>query len=474
MVHGTPSTTKFLKSPKGKKSPHFKISRRVQELSALAESAAATPLPLKTPETKKRQHSDDGALCSESKKKDNMSSDEKNFQSLQASIKGLGKSLSSKIDESKEEISKDLTNQLDGVRNDIVSLKKDVHDLDIKVEARVAVIEDRQDASDARMDTLDKRLEVFQGNVESELKSLKQLVECGSAVPLSKSNLSYDELHERELQGLINEAKSMVTVVNTQKVSLSTKEMAALLILQGLLTKGDSKSLLSVVRMGAPRSLNAPYRLKLDSPSSAQELLEKSRSDPRDSSEGNLVKIFPYCPAPYAAKQREFRDMASMLASEGYMTRVDFEGSTMVLKAKARTGEGLWCIVRGGSFRPPTTGRETATEDENPEVSSAREKLARLFTPEGPQPLAHSLTLMTKDKLADDPAILKKLGAKAKEFYVSYKELPTAGGNRNHYRIFFKSRDNARSVLSASQEKDNVEFNLDSTDFLKFTMPWVV
>ena len=474
MVHGTPSTTKFRKSPTGKKSPPYKISRRVQELTALAESAPSAPPPLKTPEAKKRQLSDDGALCSESKKKDSMSSDEKNFQALTASIKGLGKSLSSKIDESKAEISKDLTVQLDGVRNDIVGLKNDLHDLDIKVEARVAVVEDRQDASDARINTLDKKLAIFQGNVESEFRSLKQLVESGPAAPLSKSNLSYDELHERELQGLINEAKSMVTVVNTQKVSLTTKEMAALLTLQGFLTKGDSKSLLSVARMGAPRSLNSPYRLKMDSPSSAQELLEKSRSDPRDSSEGNLVKIFPYCPAPYAAKQREFRDMAAMLASEGYLTRVDFEGTTMVLKAKARAEGGHWCIVRGGSFRPLTTGRETATENEDPGVAAAREKLSRLFTPEGLQPLAHSLTLMTKDKLADENAIFKKLGAKAKEFYVSYKELPTAVGNRNHYRIFFKNRDNARSILSASQEKDSVEVNLDSTDFLKFTMPWVV
>ena len=454
-------TSKFKKSPKGKKSPPHKISKRVQELTALA--AASTPLA--KPESKKRQLSDDGPECSENKKQDNMPVDEKHFQALAAQLKELGGTLSSKIDES--------TAQVEGVRDDIVDLKKDVHVLDLKLEARVAAVEDRQDATDTRMDKLDKKLEGFQDAVESELKSLKQLVEHGSAAPLSQSNLSHDELHERELQNQINEAKSMVTVVNTQKGSLTAKEMTALLTLQGLLVKSDRESIISVVRMGAPRAPNPPYKVKLVSPISAQDLLEKSRADPRDPSESNLVKIFPYCPAAYAAKQRDFRDMSSVLVTEGYVTRIEFEGTTMVLKAKARFGGGLWCIVKGGSFRPLTTGRETATENESPRVAEAREKLSRLFTPQGPQPLTHALTLMTKDKMADENAIFKKIGAKAKELYVSHKEFPSAVGNRNHYRIFFKSRNDARSVLDDSQTKDNKEVQLESTDLLRMTMPWV-
>ena len=69
------------------------------------------------------------------------------------------------------------------------------------------------------------------------------------------------------------------------------------------------------------------------------------------------------------------RHMASAMMSLGYMTRIEYEGTCMVLKAKERTPGGVWCIVQGGTFRPPTTGRELATENEDPVVAFAREKM---------------------------------------------------------------------------------------------------
>ena len=59
---------------------------------------------------------------------------------------------------------------------------------------------------------MDKKLEVFQGKMEHELDTIRQLIEHGPAGSISRSNLSFDEFHERELLEQIFEAKSMVTV----------------------------------------------------------------------------------------------------------------------------------------------------------------------------------------------------------------------------------------------------------------------
>ena len=452
-------------SPKNRRTPQ--VSATVEKLNSLDSTVPSLKT---TPESKKRGLSDSSPNLKDNKKADTMSSTEKSNQVLADQIATLGKTLGTQI----ASVKKDLAVQLTGVQSDIDVIKSDVRDLDIKLETRVSALEERQDASDQRIDVMDKKLEVFQGKMEHELDTIRQLIEHGPAGSISRSNLSFDDLHERELLEQIFEAKSMVTVINTGKLSLTTKEMIALLISVGLTTKNEGKSFLSVARMGGPKSTNPAYKVKLDSPSSAQELLEKSRADPRDSRDGKFVKVFPYIPADYAVKQREFRDMQALLASTGYVARIEFEGTTLVLKAKQRSAEGLWCIVKGGTFRPLTTGREDATEGEDLGVAAAREKLTGLFTTEGSSNLAHSLTLFTGDPLAVFGDIKSKLGTTSSKELISHEVLPVDGGGRHKYRLYYSSRDNAVKALDASRDKEKVDNNLSSSDFLKLTMPWVL
>ena len=452
-------------SPKNRRTPQVSATEK-----KLMSINSTVPSSKTTPESKKRGLSDTSPDLKDNKKADTMSSTEKSNQVLVDQIATLGKTLGTQI----ASVKKDLAVQLTGVQSDIDLIKSDVRDLDIKLETRVSALEERQDASDNRIDVLDKKVEVFQGRMEHELDAIRQLFEHGPAGSISRSNLTFDELHERELQDQIIEAKSMVTVINTGKLSLTTNEMIALLISVGLTTKNEGKSFLSVARMGSPKSKNPAYKVKLDSPNSAQELLEKSRADTRDSRDGKFVKIFPYIPADYAAKQREFRDMQVLLASAGYVARIEFEGTTMVLKAKQRSAEGRWCIVKGGSFRPLTTGREDATEGEDMSVAAAREKLSGLFTGEGSSNLAHSLTLFTGDHLAVFDDIKSKLGTTSSKELISHEALPVDGGGRHKYRLYYSSRDNAMKALDASRDKESSDSNLSSSDFLKATMPWVL
>ena len=462
----TPNPISLRKSPKTHKPP------RVSNTVKILNSIGSEQTPLKdNPESKKRPLSDSSPKLSENKRADTMNATDKSIQAMAKQIAELGSTLSGQL----TSVNKELSGQLHGVRSDLDGLTHDLRDLDRKLDSRVSAIEDRQDASDKRVDGIEKKLETFQGKVESELDKVRQLIENGPISCLSRSNLSFDELHERQLQEQIHESKSMVTVINTGKLSLTTKEMAALLISEGFTTKSESKAILFVARMGGPKSPNPAYKVKLDSPSAAQELLEKSRADTRDSRDARLIKIFPYTPADYAIKHREFRVMQSLLMSEGYVARIEFEGTTMVLKTKKRSTAGLWCIVKGGSFRPLTTGREDPTEGEDPGVAKARDELAEIFTPPESSPLAHSLTLVTKESLGNIEAVKEKLGATSTAEMVSYMDLnqPDAGG-RNKYRLFFSTRAAACAALESTQNNVTGDVKLSSTDFLKVTMPWVL
>ena len=454
-------------SPSGKK---HKVSNTVKTLEALKESPPSSS-PLKTPASKKRTASSSPVSdYKEFKKLDTMSSNEKLMSALKSEIAELKSALSS---ESKANTS-ELAAQIGNVTSDIDELRQDVRALDVRIESRVAAVEDRQDLSDARQDRFEKKFETFQETVKEDFLALKKLVETGTATPLSRSSMSFDELHERDLLHQLNEAQSMVTVVNVNKQSLSPNELGAILTLQGFLQKGDHKTILSVIRMGGARTANPAFKVKLESSNLAQVLIEKSRSSSGSADEEASIRIYPFVSTPYAAKHRIFRDMASAMMSLGYMTRIEYEGTCMVLKAKERTPGGVWCIVQGGTFRPPTTGRELATENEDPVVAFAREKMTGLLTSDSPQSLVNSIKLMTKDSLVDADSIFEKLGAEARDDYVKYTEVPVASGNKKHYRIYYKTRIAAKAALDSTLNSAPNSKNLDPSDIVKMSLPWVV
>ena len=457
--------TRFNKSSPGKTS--YKVSNTVKELETLKEVVApASPfLRERLPSTKRGLSSSSSEDMGPDKKAPDISSDsDKLLAAFKHQMSDLRSSMSAEF--------KDLGSQIGNVNHDIASLRKDVQSLDIKMESRISNLEDRQEASDVRQDKLERKVEDLRDTVEGEIASLKQLIETGSTT-LSNGTMSYDELHERYLLNQLNEARNMVTVFNAGKESLSPLELGELLVLQGFITKADKRGVLSSVRMGGAFTKSHNFIVKLETASLAQVLLEKSRSGVRAAAEGNHVRIFPFVPTPYAAKHRDFREMGSALQSIGYQTNIEFEGTTMILKAKERSPAGQWCIVQGGSFKPPTTGREAATESEDALVARAREKMLQSLAGGGPSPLANSISIVTKDSLVDEESIFQKIGAEAKENFVKYDKITMASGVKNHYRVFYTNRAAAMAAIKVIQGNDEAIRKTSPTDSFRLDLPWV-
>ena len=120
--------------------------------------------------------------------------------------------------------------------------------------------------------------------------------------------------HEKKLQAMIEDSNSCVTVLGHGEADLNMELLIRLLASHGYHLDGRaSNKLFSLTRLGQPTG-PVPYKLTLDSPTTATALIEQSRFKSRSTSDRSTgLRFTRHFPQAYADAARKFRQMASLL-----------------------------------------------------------------------------------------------------------------------------------------------------------------
>ena len=302
--------------------------------------------------------------------------------------------------------------------------------------------------------------------VEEKVANLASLLEGGAAsLPPGCGKYNYETEHEKQLHALIEQAKSMVTVLGFEDPSPTAQTVAIALTKAGFHLPGPAaRVIISACKLGNPTSNSAPLKVQLDSQGSAEMLIEQSRSKSRtlkdsgrDGSSG--LRVVKHYPQPYAQAAKDFRQMAAQIFENGGLAHMEYEGNTLTLRGKSREIGGQWVIVRGCTFKPVAVGRPVPWDGETPEESSARVLLDKLVDNQRTSISARTLFFRTKEDLGTIKQMTKYLGNVLSEDLEKVE--PCKSTSRGKYTLVYASREAALAALHKSRHAKDLITSLD-------------
>ena len=338
-----------------------------------------------------------------------------------------------------------------------VMTKLDAIDKDNKslIERNARDIKDTRDNLARYATDTDKRLK----GVEDKVSNLTSLLESGQgSLALSSGKYNHETEHEKNLAALIEEAKSIVTILGCKEPEVTSAKIAHLLTEAGYtIPSPATRTILGVTKLGNPASESPPLKVQLDSPASADMLLNQARTlarAHRDSGkEGPLtLRVVKHYPQPYSMAAKDFRQMSSYIFDNGGLAQMEYEGTTLTLRGKSKEVGGQWVVVKGCSFKPAAVGREAPCDGETPEMSIARDLLDKLVDNHGTSNAARSLYYKTEEELSTLKDMSAHLGPVLSEDLI--KVIPSKCPSRGKYTLLYETRKAAVEALHRSNSKD--------------------
>ena len=362
------------------------------------------------------------------------------FGSLEQSMDQVAKATSVVMNQHKEVMMK-----LDAIDKDNKSL----------IERNAKDIRDTRDNLARYATDTDKRLK----GIEDKVSDLTSLLESGQgSLALSSGKYNHETEHEKNLAALIEEAKSIVTILGCKEPEVTSAKIAHLLTEAGYtIPSPATRTILGVTKLGNPASESPPLKVQLDSPASADMLLNQARTlarAHRDSGkEGPLtLRVVKHYPQPYSMAAKDFRQMSSYIYDNGGLAQMEYEGTTLTLRGKSKEVGGQWVVVKGCSFKPAAVGREAPCDGETPEMSIARDLLDKLVDNHGTSNAARSLYYRTEEELSTLKDMSAHLGPVLSEDLT--KVIPSKCPSRGKYTLLYETRKAAVVALHKSNSKD--------------------
>ena len=344
-------------------------------------------------------------------------------------------------------------------QNSMVMERLDAIDKDNKtrIEQNAKDIKDMRDNQVKYAKDTDARLK----GIENKMSNLTSLLEGGTgSPPLLSGKYNHETEHERHLAALIEESRSIVTILGCEEPEINGAKIAHLLTEAGYQLPGPAaKTVLGVTKLGNPSAVAPPLKVQLDCPASAEMLLNQARMlarDKRDSGkEGPLeLRIVKHYPQPYSMAAKDFRQMSSYIYENGGLAHMEYEGTTLTLRGKSREAGGQWVVVKGCSFKPAAVGREVPCEGETPEMATARVLLDKIVDNRGSSTAARSLFYKTGEELATLKDVQNHLGSVLSEGLTKVE--PCKSTTRGKYTLIYNTRKATVDALHRSNSKDLV------------------
>ena len=295
--------------------------------------------------------------------------------------------------------------------------------------------------------------------IENKVSNLANLLEGGAgSQPLLSGKYNHETEHERQLAALIEEARSIVTILGCRDPEINGAKIAQLLTEAGYQLPGPvARTFLGVTKLGNPSAEAPPLKVQLDSPASAEKLLDQARTLARENrnsgKEGTLeIRVVKHYPQPYSMAAKDFRQMSAYIYENGGLAHMEYEGTTLTLRGKSREAGGQWVIVKGCTFKPAAVGREVPCEGETPEMSTARVLLDKIVDNRGTSIAARSLFYKTEEELTTLKDVQNHLGPVLSEDLVKVE--PCKSITRGKYTLVYKTRKATVDALHRSKSKD--------------------
>lgn len=304
-------------------------------------------------------------------------------------------------------------------------------------------------------------------SMEKKVDDLSHLMKTSGSTTLDPA-MQVEADHEKALLDMIEASKWCVTILGHGEQELTLDNLVSLLLSQGYSLEGKVKNhLIALVKLGAPLAKNQPYKLELDSPTTASSLVDQSRAKSRASNgQGTGLRFVRHFPQQYATAARQFRQLSSMIYESGGLAAIEYEGTTLTLRGKSREPGGEWIIIEGGEFRPLAVGRQFAPAEEGPAMVKARALLGRVLENGRKSSQAKALYLNTDAILGNLQQAKDYLGHLISAGLTQVKQDEKQEGSRYKYTLFYDSRENAIKALEHSKLQDTVTGMDRSTSWL--------
>ena len=306
--------------------------------------------------------------------------------------------------------------------------------------------------------------------LDASVASIRDMLESGNLGSLESQPRAYNHevAHECKLNAQIKESKSCVTMLGAKDPEMDIPKL--LLAMNGCSIKSPGagkESFVAISRLGSANSTDPPYRIVMDSEASAESLIEQSREKARihRASNNNTpltgIRFVKNYPQEYAQASKDFRSMQSLVYDRGGLAAIEYEGTTLTLKAKSRQPGGQWIIMRGCEYRPAAVGRAVPQEDELEGTTHARNLVDLVLDNRPSSSLAKSLYLHTKTTLGTIDLVKTKFGTVLSTGLSSTRiEHARAYGDKLVYACTYNTRE---AAVTALQQSRNFARLTDST-----------
>ena len=306
--------------------------------------------------------------------------------------------------------------------------------------------------------------------LDASVASIRDMLESGNLGSLEGQPRAYNHevAHECKLNAQIKESNSCVTMLGAKDPNMDVEKLLTAMNGCSIKSPGAGKeSFRSISRLGAATSTDPPHRIVMDSEASAESLIEQSRERARlhratnSSTPLTGIRFVKNYPQEYAQASKDFRSMQAQVYDRGGLAAIEYEGTTLTLKAKSRQPGGQWIIMRGCEFRPAAVGRAVPQEDELEGTIQARALVDQVLDNRLSSHLAKSLFLHTKTTLGTIDLAKTKLGSVLSAGLTSFKKGEQARvGDKLIYACTYVTRE---AALTALQQSRNLANLTDST-----------
>ena len=425
---------------------------------------------IQTPSGKRKKNSSSGSSPGSAGKANKKSDNKQSPPKVIATVEPLAT-----MDAKHDELKKLIENQCSILAklNDTVStVSRDLTRIDADNKSLIAdntlAIRNLEAAHNSKATRDDARLNAM----EERVNNITDLIASGTALSMD-ADLTPEKAHERYLQKLIEDSKKCVTVLGHGETDLNCDNLAIRMAEHNYMLGGSASSkVIQLSQLGT--SENPPYKLVLDSPSTAQMLIEQSKTKSRAAAgTGTHMRFVRHFPQLYANAARDFRQMAALLYDKGAYASVEYEGTTLTLRGKSKEPGGEWVIVPGGEFRPLVVGRQVGPEGEPPALAKARLLLGSVLNNEKDSSLARSLNLHSETTLTDVDAAKTYLGPLISAGLTEVKPAESRKGSNVKYSIIYETRDHALKALANSKIKGTITNLKEDDGFLTIALPVV-
>ena len=340
-------------------------------------------------------------------------------------------------------------------------------------------LKDLREAQIEQNHAVDSRLT----GVETEVANLKEVIRSGQLGSLEGQSCEYNHevAHESKLRAMINDSKRCVTLLGAADPEMDLEKLLQAMRTSTLKCPGHAKEIFhGIFRLGSATSTDPPYKIEMDCEASAESLIDQSRERSRRHRNAKTntpltgIRFVKHYPQEYSQAAKSFRTMQSLVYDHDGLSAIEYEGTTLTLKARSRQPGGQWIIMRGGEFRPLAVGRSVPQESEKEGMTKARILMDAVLDNRPDSALARSLYLNTKTSLGTLTLIKAKLGTTLSEGLLTGDQKSRSDA-KTIYTCTYDTREVAIKALQLSRKLTELTDStmVEGEDWLTLVIPVV-